>query len=158
MRHDEPRELRNASTKGNEGGASETPPVGNPGRGLVLTNESPLGSSTAMSSARNTIETVFASDETILLQSDLSVPRRVGIDHAAPMAAIRAQPDGLFLSPQLDTDAAYGRQATADDRGARRRSTSGGRNCWRSSAVLVATIPKPEFGWIPANLCDLSKG
>src|SRR5207245_1858051 len=70
---------------------------------------------------------------------DLSVPRRVGIDHAAPMAAIRAQPDGLFLSPQLDTDAAYGRQAADDDRGARRRSTSGGRNCWRSGAVLVAT-------------------
>ncbi len=39
------------------------------------------------------------------LQSDLSVRQRPGRDHAADLADVRLQPDGLFLPHQLDTDA-----------------------------------------------------
>ena len=44
------------------------------------------------------------------LQPGLSVPQRPAADHAADLADVRAQPDGLFLPHQLDADADARRQ------------------------------------------------
>jgi MFS family permease len=52
---------------------------------------------------------------------------------------------GIFLSAELDPDAAHRRQAATDARGARRRDTPGGRDCRRLDAVLVvaaASFPR----------------
>ena len=49
------------------------------------------------------------------LQSDLSVRQRARRDHAADLADVRLQPDGLFLPHQLDADA-DGRRACAAGR------------------------------------------
>ena len=73
-----------------------------------------------------------------LLQSGLFVPQRFVADHAAALAPLRAQPDGLFLAYQLDTDLARSRQAAAGDGGARRRRAADRRHHRRAGAVLVA--------------------
>ena len=72
------------------------------------------------------------------LQSDLSVRQRPGRDHAADLADVRLQPDGLFLPHQLDADADGRRPCAAGDRGAGRRCAASRRHRRRAGAVLVA--------------------
>ena len=68
----------------------------------------------------------------------LSLPRRACSDYSAALAAIRSQPDGLLLSPQLDANAAHRRPTPADDGGSRRRDVAGRRHCGCAGALLVA--------------------
>ena len=56
-----------------------------------------------------------------VVQSGLSVPQRSLADHAADLAPVRAQPDGLFFLVRLDADAADRGEPAAGDRGARGR-------------------------------------
>ena len=87
-------------------------------------------------------------------QSDLSVPQWAVADHAAGVAPVFAQPDGLFLPDQLDADAAYGRQGFAIHLGARRRPVSGRRHSRRAGAVLVVAASVASS---PSRFCSCSQ-
>src|SRR5580693_5650526 len=66
--------------------------------------------------------------EAVAEQPDLSVRQRAGRDHAADLADVRLQPDGLFLPDQLDADADGRGACAAADRGAGRRGFAGRRH------------------------------
>ena len=79
------------------------------------------------------------------LQSGVPLSPGACADHAAALAAVCAEPDGLLLPAQLDADADDGGQAAADDRGARRRELAGRRHGRGAFALLVAaTAPIPR--------------
>ncbi len=71
-------------------------------------------------------------------QSDLSVPRRARADHAADLADVCAQSDGLLLPVELDADFDGGNSCQYAGGVACRRGTPGRRYRRRARAVLVA--------------------